>query len=47
MTISIWRYSHFLLAAVSSLFLIIASVTGIILAIEPIAHKAKGYGIKS
>lgn len=47
MTISIWRYSHFLLAAVSSLFLIIASVTGIILAIEPIAHKAKGYGIKN
>ena len=46
MTISIWRYSHFVLALTSSLFLLIASVTGVILAIEPIAHQAKGYAIK-
>lgn len=43
MTISIWRYSHFILAIVSSLFLLIASVTGVILAIEPIQHQTKGY----
>lgn len=47
MTISIWRYSHFLLALVSSLFLLIASLTGIILAVEPIQHQAKGYAIKN
>lgn len=46
MTISIWRYSHFLLALVSSIFLLIASVTGVILAVEPIQHQAKGYAIK-
>ncbi|MFS4416745.1 PepSY domain-containing protein [Maribacter sp. 2307ULW6-5] len=36
MTISIWRYSHLALAAVASLFLIIASLTGIVLAVEPV-----------
>lgn len=45
MTISIWRYSHFLLALVSSVFLLIASVTGVILAVEPIQHQAEGYSI--
>ncbi|PKG41403.1 PepSY domain-containing protein [Psychroflexus sp. MES1-P1E] len=47
MTISIWRYSHFILALASSLFLIIASVTGVILAIEPISHQAKGYAVQN
>lgn len=37
MTISIWRYSHLILAISSSLFLLIASFTGIILALEPIS----------
>jgi len=46
MTISIWRYSHFVLALVSSLFLFIASVTGCILAIEPIQHQTKGYAVQ-
>lgn len=46
MTISIWRYSHLVLAAVSSLFLLIASVTGVILALEPISHQAKGYAVE-
>ena len=45
MTISIWRYSHFILAVVSSLFLLLASVTGVILAIEPIQHQSKGHAI--
>lgn len=43
MTISIWRYSHLLLAIVASLFLIVASLTGVILAIEPISNQAKGH----
>lgn len=46
MTISIWRYSHFVLALASSLFLLIASVTGVILAVEPITHQAKGYAVQ-
>ncbi|WP_423999218.1 PepSY domain-containing protein [Maribacter sp. IgM3_T14_3] len=47
MTISIWRYSHLTLALVSSLFLIVASVTGIILAVEPISHQSKGYAVEN
>lgn len=46
MTISIWRYSHFVLALASSLFLLIAALTGCILAIEPIQHQAKGYAFE-
>ncbi|MBU2901678.1 PepSY domain-containing protein [Maribacter dokdonensis] len=45
MTISIWRYSHLTLALISSLFLVVASVTGIILAVEPISHQTKGYAV--
>lgn len=40
---SLWRYSHFLLAIISALFLIIASITGAILAIEPIAEISKNH----
>lgn len=43
MTLSIWRYSHFILAITASLFLLIASITGCILAIEPIEHQTKGF----
>ncbi len=42
---SLWRYSHFLLAVVSALFLIIASVTGAILALEPIAEASRPYAV--
>ncbi len=45
MTLSIWRYSHLLLAIASSLFLLIASATGVVLALEPITHQAKGYAV--
>ncbi len=44
MTISIWRYSHLALAISSFLLLTLASVTGIILAFEPISEKLKPYG---
>jgi len=40
---SIWRYSHFLLAAVAAVFLVLASVTGAILAFEPITQKVQPY----
>lgn len=43
MTISIWRYSHLALALVSGLFLIMASVTGIILAFEHIGQAVRPY----
>ncbi|MEO5966707.1 MAG: PepSY domain-containing protein [Ferruginibacter sp.] len=43
MTISIWRYSHLVLAITSFLFIALASVTGIILAFEPIAQKVEHY----
>ncbi len=39
MTLSIWRYSHLALAVSSCLFLTLAALTGIILAIEPIDNK--------
>lgn len=41
MTRSIWRLSHLSLALVASLFLILASVSGIFLAYEPIQNKTK------
>lgn len=48
MTISIWRYAHLALAIVSSLFLLILSVTGVILAVDAInekipAHRAANF----
>jgi sulfite reductase (NADPH) flavoprotein alpha-component len=47
MTISVWRYSHLALAVSSFLFLILASVTGIILAFEPIGQKLSDYRVKN
>lgn len=44
---SLWRYSHFFLAFFSSIFLIIASVTGALLAIEPISDATKQYSISN
>lgn len=43
MIISVWRYSHLGLAVSSFILLTIAAVTGIILALEPLADKAQGY----
>ncbi|NJB70898.1 sulfite reductase (NADPH) flavoprotein alpha-component [Saonia flava] len=45
MIVSIWRYSHLFLAISSSLFLLIASITGVILAVEPIANKVQPYNV--
>ncbi len=46
MIISVWRYSHLLLAVSSFLLLTLASVTGIILAFEPIADKSQSYYVQ-
>lgn len=43
MTISVWRYSHLALAVSSFLLLTLASVTGIILAFEPLSQKVQPY----
>ncbi|WP_370104252.1 PepSY domain-containing protein, partial [Winogradskyella sp.] len=45
MTISIWGYSHFLLAISSAIFILLATVTGIVLAFEPISNQLKPYAI--
>ncbi|WP_299667580.1 PepSY domain-containing protein [uncultured Polaribacter sp.] len=45
MTTSIWRYSHLTLAISSALFIIIASITGIILAFEPILNKSQPFAV--
>jgi len=39
MTISIWRYSHLALAVSSFVFIFLASVTGIVLAFQPISEQ--------
>lgn len=43
MTISIWRYSHLALAVSSFLFIALASITGIVLAFEPVLQKTQPY----
>lgn len=45
MTISVWRYSHLMLAVSSFIFILIASLTGIILAFEPISNQLESYKI--
>ena len=45
MTISIWRYSHLMLALTSAIFIFIATISGIILAFEPISNQLKPYAI--
>lgn len=45
MTISIWRYSHLLLAVSSFLFLALASITGVILAVDAINEKHPSYNV--
>ncbi|ALJ05726.1 hypothetical protein APS56_11580 [Pseudalgibacter alginicilyticus] len=46
MTISIWRYSHLLLALSSAIFIALAAITGTILAFEPISNQLKPYAVK-
>jgi sulfite reductase (NADPH) flavoprotein alpha-component len=43
MILSIWRYSHLALAISSFVFILLASITGIILAIQPISEQFEPY----
>jgi sulfite reductase (NADPH) flavoprotein alpha-component len=47
MTLSFWRYIHLALAVFSSLFLILASVTGTILAVDAIQEKTPPYKVEN
>jgi sulfite reductase (NADPH) flavoprotein alpha-component len=46
MTLSIWRYAHLALAIISSVFVLILSVTGVILAIGVVDEKTQGYKVE-
>lgn len=43
MTLSVWRYAHLLLALLSSLFLLILSLTGVILAYDAVEDSSSAY----
>ncbi|WP_375604979.1 PepSY domain-containing protein [Flavobacterium davisii] len=45
MTLSIWRLAHFALALITSVFLILASLTGAILAVDAIKQKNTPYKV--
>lgn len=45
MTLKLWRYSHFALAISSALFIFLATITGAILAFEPIDNKLQGHRV--
>ncbi|OXA90393.1 PepSY domain-containing protein [Flavobacterium hercynium] len=47
MTLSVWRYAHLTLAVFSSLFLVLAAVTGIVLAADAIGEKIPPYRIQN
>ena len=47
MTLSFWRYSHLALAVFSSLFLALAAVTGIVLAVDAIQEKTPSYQVEN
>ena len=45
MTLSVWRDAHLTLAVFSSLFLILASVTGTVLAVDAAQAKIQPYSV--
>jgi sulfite reductase (NADPH) flavoprotein alpha-component len=45
MTISVWRYSHLALAISSAIFIALASLTGLVLAFEPVSNRMQPYAI--
>ena len=47
MTVSIWRYSHLALALISSLFVLILAVTGVILAFDAVNEKVPSYRVEN
>jgi sulfite reductase (NADPH) flavoprotein alpha-component len=47
MTLSFWRYAHLALALFSAAFLVLASVTGVILAVDAIQEKTPPYKVEN
>ena len=47
MTLSFWRYSHLVLALFSAIFLILASLTGTILAVDAMQEKIPPYQVEN
>lgn len=47
MTLSVWRYSHLALAVSSFVFILIASLTGLVLAFEPVSNRLQPYAISN
>lgn len=47
MLVSVWRYAHLALALVSSVFLLLLSVTGVILAVDAVNEKVPSYRIEN
>ena len=47
MTLSFWRYTHLALAVFSAAFLILASITGVILAVDAIQEKTPSYRVEN
>lgn len=45
MTLSVWRYSHLALAISSCLFILLASVTGLVLAFEPVSNRLQPHAV--
>lgn len=45
MTLSVWRYAHLALAIFSSLFLVLASLTGVILAVDAVQEQLPSYRV--
>lgn len=45
MTLSVWRYSHLALAVSSFIFILLASLTGLVLAFEPVSNRLQPYAI--
>ena len=47
MTASIWRYAHLVLALLASLVLVLASLTGIVLAVDTASEQTKPYSVEN
>ena len=47
MTLSIWRYAHLALAYLSAAFLLILSITGVILAFDAVQEKTPAYRVEN
>lgn len=45
MTLSIWRFAHLALATISAAFLLILSLTGVVLAIDAVQEKSPSYKV--